>query len=123
MSRFSARERWIRVTAWFLAVSYGLGAPVTALFEYRSQTFSQRFDLPPALIYLTCAVQLVCSIGVLLRPLAVRASVGLTATTVGAIVSHVRIGSPGTAVAAVVYTALQIWFGLMSRGRNLTTSD
>ncbi len=111
----SGRERWLRIGAWFLAISYGIGAPLTAVIEYRSQTFSQRFDLPPELIYLTCAVQLVCSIGVLVRPLAFWAAVALSVITLGAIGSHVKIGSPETAVTAVVYTAVQVWFGLMSR--------
>ena len=108
----SGRERWLRIGAWFLAISYGIGAPLTAVIEYRSQTFSQRFDLPPELIYLTCAVQLVCSIGVLIRPFATWAAAALTVTTLGAIGSHLRIGSPVTSLAAVFYTAVQIWFGL-----------
>ena len=117
MSRTPAGERWVRVAAWFLAISYGLAAPVTAFFEYRSHTLSERFDLPPSLIYLTCAVQVVCAIGVLVRPFAHWAAAVLTVTTLGAIASHLRIGSPTTAVAAVVYTAIQVWVGLESRSR------
>ena len=115
MSRTSARERSVRVAAWFLALSYGLGGPMTAFIEFRSNTLSERFDLPAALIYLTCAVQSVCSIGVLVRPFALWATTALTVITLGAIGSHVRIGSPETAAAAVVYTALQVWFGLATR--------
>ena len=70
MSRPSAHERWVRVAAGFLAISYAVGAPLTAYIEYGSHTISQRFGYPPAFIYLICAVQLVCSIGVLVRPLA-----------------------------------------------------
>ena len=115
MSRASIRERSVRAAAWFLALSYGLGGPMTAFLEFRSHTLSERFDLPPALIYLTCTVQLVCSIGVLVRPLAFWAAAALSVITLGAIGSHVKIGSPETAVTAVVFTAVQVWFGLMSR--------
>ena len=61
------------------------------------------------------AVQVLCSIGVLVRPFALWAAAALTVTTVGAIASHLRIGSPTTAVTAVIYTAIQVWFGLRSR--------
>jgi hypothetical protein len=74
MSRTSVRERSVRVAAWFLALSYGLGGPVTAFLELRSHTLSERFDLPPALVYLTYMVQLACSIGVLVRPFALWAA-------------------------------------------------
>jgi hypothetical protein len=122
MTRISVRERSVRVAAWFLALSYGLGGPVTAFVEFRSQTLSERFDLPPTLIYLTCTVQIVCSIGVLMRPFALWAAAALTVVTLGAIASHLRIGSPATAVTAVVYTAVQVWFGLMSRARSARTT-
>ena len=117
MTRISGHDRWVRVAAGFLAISYGIGAPLTAIIEYRSHTFSQRFDLPPELVYLTCAVQLLCSIGILIPRFASWAAAGLTVITLGAIASHLRIGSPQTAIAAVVYTGIQIWFGLQSRAR------
>jgi hypothetical protein len=72
---------------------------------------------PPELVYFTFAVQFVCAIGVLVRPLASWAAATLTLTTLGAIASHVKIGSPLTAVPAAVYTAVQVWFGLATRGR------
>ncbi|MHC5209882.1 MAG: DoxX family protein [Planctomycetota bacterium] len=97
--------RGVRVAAWFLALSYGLGSPATAYLEVRDHTFSERFDVPAALIHVTCAVQVLCAIGVLVRPLAAWAAAALTVTTIGAIASHLRIGSPETAIAAVVYTA------------------
>ena len=71
------RNRWVGVAAGFLAISYGIGAPLTAFLEYGSQTLSQRFDLPPELIYITCGVQFVCAIGVLVRPLASWAAAAL----------------------------------------------
>lgn len=122
MSKTMAKDRWIRMAAWFLAVSYALGAPVAAVAEFRSEALSTRFDLPSVLIYLTCAVQLVSAIGVLVRPLAAWAALALTLTTLGAIGSHVRIGSPETSIAAIVYTTIQIWFGLMSRSRSTRTA-
>lgn len=93
VSRGAGHERRVRVAAWFLALSYGLGAPVGAFFEFRSHTFSERFDLPAELIYLTCAVQFACSIGVLLRPFALWAAAALTVTTLGAIASHLKIAT------------------------------
>lgn len=95
-----------------------MGAPLTAFLEYRDQTLSSRFDLPTELIYFTCAIQLGCAIGILLRPFAFWSAGALTVITIGAIASHVRIGSPESAVVAVFYTALQIWFALKVRRRD-----
>jgi len=117
MRRASPSYRWFRVVAWLLALSYGLGAPWTVFLEFRSDTLSDRFDLSPALIYGTCALQMLCAIGVLVPRFAFWAAVGLTLITAGAIVCHFRIGSPETSVAAFVYTAVQVWFGVMSRAR------
>ena len=89
----------------------------TAFLEYRSQTLSERFDLPAGLIYPACVVQMLCSVGILVRRFAPSAALLLSVVTIGAIVCHVRIGSPETAVAAVVYTAIQIWFGLGTRNQ------
>ena len=119
----AARDRWRRITAWFLAVSYGAGAPAMAIVEYRRHLFSVRFDWPPALIYVTCAVQLACAFGVLAPRLAVASAVGLTVTTLGAVASHVRIGSPLTSIPALLYTAVQLWFGLASRSAAAAASD
>lgn len=111
----SAREKWRFLAAWFLALSYGIGAPLTAFLEYRSHTLSERFDYPPELIYVTCVVQVVATLGVLVRRFAPWAAAALTVITLGAIVSHLRIGSPVTTLPALFYTAVQIWFGLESR--------
>ncbi len=112
-----AGDRLVRAAAGFLAVSYAVGGPVVAFLEYNGQTLSQRFDLPPALIYLTAAVQLACAVGVLVRPVAVWAAGALTIITIGAVASHLRIGSPVTALPALFYTGVQVWFGLRSRAR------
>jgi len=115
LSTSKLQERWVRVAAGFLALSYAIGAPLTAYIEYTGHVLSVRFGLPPALVYLTCAVQLLASIGVLVRSLAPWAAAALTVITVGAIASHLKIGSPLTALPAVVYTVIQVWFGLRSR--------
>ena len=112
------RDRLVRAAAVFLAVSYTAGGPVVAFLEYTSQTLSQRFDLPPALIYLTAAVQLACAVGVLVRPLAVWGAGALTIITVGAVASHLSIGSPVTALPALFYTGIQVWFGLRIRAQD-----
>ena len=113
----SKRERWRRVAAGFLSFSYLVGAPVTAYGELTSHVISQRFGYSPAFIYLVCAVQVVCGVGVLLRTFAPLSALALNVITVGAIVSHMRIGSPVTAVPAILYTAIQTWFGLETRER------
>lgn len=107
--------RWLHVTAWFLAITYGVGAVVTGFLELDRQLFSERFGYPPALIFAVCAVQLVCALAVLNRRLAPLAAAGLTVTTLGAVASHVRIGSPWTALPAAFFTVVQVWFGLASR--------
>lgn len=110
-----APARWWRITAWILAISYGVGGPWMAVLEFRNQLFSTRFDWPPALIYVTCVIQFACAFAVLMPRFASLAAAGLTVTTLGAVVSHFRIGSPLTSIPAVLYTALQVWFGLAAR--------
>lgn len=107
--------RAVRVATWFLVASYAVGAPVAAVLEYRDHLLSGRFDWPPALIYLTCAVQFVCALGLLVRRFIPWAAAALTVTTLGAIYSHLRIGSPVTAVPGVFYTAVQVWVGVADR--------
>lgn len=99
----------------FLAASYGIGAPWTALLEVRGAIFSERFDVPPPLIELTCVVQVVAAVGLFSRRFAPWAAAALTVITLGAIAAHFRIGSPATALPALVYTAVQVWLGLESR--------
>ncbi len=108
-------DRWVPFAGWFLAVSYAVGAPLTAILEYRGQMLSQRFEYSPWLIYLTCAMQALCAIGILLKPTRVAAAAALTVITLGAFASHLRIGSPATSGPAILYTAIQAWFGLRSR--------
>lgn len=105
------RERWLRIAAGFLSISYGIGAPLTAYAELTGHVLSQRFGYPSEFIYVICAVQLVCAIGILVRRLAPWAAGAFTVITLGAIASHFRIGSPTTAIPALVYTVIQIWYG------------
>jgi hypothetical protein len=115
LSTTRPRTRWVRITAVFLALSYGLGAPAAAFLEVQRHLLSERFHYSPVLIYLVCAVQVVCAITVLVRRLAPWAAGALTITTLGAVASHIRINSPMTAIPAILYTAVQVWFGLESR--------
>jgi DoxX-like family len=105
----------IRWAGWCLAVSYGVGAPVTAILELGSHLLSRKFDYPPALILLVCGIQLACAAVILVPSLAPWAAAALTVTTLGAVASHIRIGSPATAVPAALFTALQLWYGLKMR--------
>jgi Protein of Unknown function (DUF2784)/DoxX-like family len=109
--------RRVRAAAWFLAICYGVGAPLTAVLELRSHLLSQRFGLPPSLILGVSALQLACAVAIPVRPLAPWAAAGLTLTTLGAIGSHLRIGSPLTALPALVFTIGQVWFGFASLRR------
>ena len=111
----ATRSRAVRLAGWFLAVSYGLGAPLTAIAEYRGAALSDRFNLPSELVYLTCAVQLASAPAVLVRPLAPWAALALSAVTVGAIGVHLNTESPVRAIPALLYTVLQVWFGIRSR--------
>ncbi len=119
--RIASNERWIgavppnkppgvRIAAWILAVSYGLGSSAALLIELRSQLFSARFDVPPQLLFIALPIQLVCAAGVLTVRYAPAAAVVLSVTTVGAALAHFRIGSPLTALPAIGYTVLQLWF-------------
>ncbi len=111
------RERWVSRTGWLLAISYGVGAPLTAVIEYRGHAISQRFDIPVELVYATSLLQFGCALAVLVRPIASLAAAALTATTLGAIGLHLKSGSPMTAWPAVLFTAIQTWFGLACRHR------
>ena len=67
-------------------------------------------DVSPTLIYLVTIAQGFGAVGVLRDRFAFWAAVGLTATSLGAVVCHWRIGSPQTSIAAVVFTGIQVWF-------------
>ena len=110
----SNETRILRIVAWFLAVFYIVGVPVVAYLEFHDQLLSHRFDLPATLIYFTCVVQILCAPALLVRKLAPWAAVALSVITIGAIGSHLRIGSPVTTIPALIATATQVWFGVRS---------
>ena len=105
----TGRERWARIATWVLVVFYALGIPLTSYLELAHHSVSRRFGLPPWLPWATAAVQVVCTIGLARRRTASGAALGLSVTTIGAIGAHLRIGSPRTALPALVCTALQLW--------------
>jgi hypothetical protein len=108
---------WPRRLTWFLAVTYVAAAPVMVVLESRSAFFSQRFDLPAWLIYGTVIVQVVCVLLILSNRHASKAALALSATTLGAVVSHIRIGSPLTAIPALAFTVAQLWLAVhLGRG-------
>jgi lipoprotein signal peptidase len=115
LSESAYPKRWVRVTSWFLAITYGVGAPLTIFYEYRDQTFSERFNLPSLVIYATGTIQIICAFGILRRATAMWSAAALTVITIGAIGAHLRIGSPMTAVPALAYTAIQVWVGYQRR--------
>jgi hypothetical protein len=104
--------RSLRAIAWFLAVSYSIGAPLGAFVELRGSFLSTRFGLPAGLIYLVSAIQLACALLILSRRHASLAAMVLSVTTIGAAASHLRIGSPLTSIPALLFTAVQVWFAL-----------
>ena len=118
--RQSSPGNLTRVVAWVLAISYLVGAPLAAYLEYNGQILSERFDYPPELIYITCVVQIFCSVALLLPRLAPWAAALLTLIALGAVASHLKIGSPLTSLPAFAYAAVQIWFIRASRAKALS---
>jgi len=104
-------SRWQRAAGWFLFLSYAVGSPVFAIVEARTGLFSGRFNYPPEFLYLVSGAQFVCSLVLFMRKLAPWSAMVLTITTVGAVISHVRINSAVTALPALMYTVIQIWYG------------
>jgi hypothetical protein len=100
----------LRIVAWILAATYLVGAPVAGFLEYSGQMLSQRFDLPPPLIYATCTAQAILAVGLLSSRYAIWSAGLLTVLAVGAVGSHLRIGSALTALPALAYVAVQLWF-------------
>jgi hypothetical protein len=105
-------DRWEPVVRWFLFLSYAIGAPAFAIVEARTGLFSGRFNYPPEFLYLVSATQFVCALALFVRAIAPWSTVCLTAITVGAVISHLRINSAISALPALVYMAIQIWYGI-----------
>lgn len=106
------RTRWEYVARWFLIVSYAVGSPLFALAEFRTGIFSARFDYSPEFLYLTSGVQFLCALMLLQRRFVPWCILVLTVLAVGAVYSHFRIDSPLTALPALAYVAIQVWYGL-----------
>ena len=114
-------QRSVMIARWFLAITYGITAPLTAALEFHRHLFSQRFDIPPSMLYVASATQALC-VPLLFSPRwASRAAWILTVVTVVSIGGHLRIGSPQTAIGAVVFTAVQVWFGVRVRQADAAT--
>lgn len=104
-------DRWQRVVGWFLLLSYAIGSPVFALVEARTGVFSERFHYPSEFLYLVSGTQFICSLVLFRSALAPWSTVVLTIITIGAAVSHLKINSAATALPALMYTAIQVWYG------------
>jgi hypothetical protein len=104
-------NRWQRVAGWFLFLSYAVGSPIFAIVEAKTGVFSERFNYSPGFLYLVSGVQFICSLVLFRRALAHWSIAILTVFTVGAIYSHLKIDSAATAVPALVYTVIQVWYG------------
>ena len=105
-------DRWQLAAGWFLLLSYAVGAPVFAIVEAKSGLFSERFSYPSEFLYLVSAAQFICALVLFVRALAPWSAVVLTVITIGAVFSHVRIDSAISALPALAYTAIQIWYGI-----------
>jgi len=105
-------DGWQLAAGWFLLLSYAVGSPIFAIVEAETGLFSQKFDYPPEFLYLVSGTQFTCSLVIFSRALAPWSIMILTIITVGAVFSHLRIESAITALPAVGYSALQIWYGI-----------
>ena len=116
-------DKWQSIAGWFLFVSYAIGSPAFAIVEAKTGLLSQRFDYPPEFLYVVSGTQFICSLALFARKLAPWSVIVLTVLSVGAVFSHFRIDSPVTALPALAYTAIQMWYGfrLYRRSRRTAT--
>lgn len=105
-------DKWQFVAGWLLLLSYAVGSPAFAVVEAKTGLFSERFDYPPVFLYIVSGAQFVCSLVLFVRALAPWSAMVLTVLSVGAVISHFRINSAVTALPALLYTVIQIWYGL-----------
>jgi predicted membrane channel-forming protein YqfA (hemolysin III family) len=112
--------KWHSIARWVLFLSYAVGSPAFAFAEYRTGMFSARFDYAPEFLYLVSATQFACAFLLFRRHLALVSLAILTVLSVGAAASHLKINSPLTALPALAYTVVQVWYGiwLYRRGRH-----
>jgi len=111
-------DKWQLIAGWFLTLSYAVGAPLYAIIEAKTGIFSERFDYSPAFLYFVAGTQFVCSLVLFVRFLAPWSIAVLTVLALGAVASHFRIDSPVTALPALGYTVIQIWFGIRVHRQN-----
>jgi|GEM_PF-3886335 len=100
----------------FLIASYGIGTPVVAALEYRFGSVSTGLGLPQDVIFLAAAVQLCASVALLLRNAVNLGTALLTVISLGTAAASFRAGWFLAGVAAVAYTLIQVWLGLLSCG-------
>jgi hypothetical protein len=100
----------------FLIASYGIGTPVVAALEYRFGSVSTGLGLPQDVIFLAAAVQLCASVALLLRNAVNLGTALLTVISLGTAAANFRAGWFLAGVAAVAYTLIQVWLGLVSCG-------
>jgi uncharacterized glyoxalase superfamily protein PhnB len=108
------RHEWSRAPS-----SFGASLPrrlraCASRGDDRAHFLSHRFGYSPAFILAVCGLQFACAAVILVPRWAVWAAVALSVTAVGAAASHILIGSPLTALPAVLYTMLQTWYGITS---------
>ena len=104
--------RWQRIAGWFLFLSYAIGSPIFAIVEAKTAAFSERFNYPPEFLYFVSGVQFICALVLFRRAIAPWSTVILTVLSLGAVASHIRINSAATALPALIYTAIQVWYGI-----------
>lgn len=109
--RVDARK-FERIVGWLLFVSYAIGSPIGAIIEARTGAVSDRFDYSPEFLYLVSGLQFLCALVLFNRFLAPWSIGILTVISMGAVYSHFRIASPITSIPAILYTLIQVWYGV-----------
>ena len=104
-------DRWQRAAGWFLVISYAVGSPAFSIAEAMTGVISQRFDYSPEFLYLVGFTQFCCALALLKRSLVPWSCAILTVLSIGAVWSHLKIGSPLTGLPALGYTVIQVWYG------------
>ena len=105
-------HRWQLAAGWFLFLSYAIGSPAFALIEAKTGLFSARFQYPAEFLYLVSGAQFVCALVLFVRSLVPWSIAFLTVLSIGAAYSHVRIDSAISALPALMYTGVQVWYGV-----------
>ena len=120
MSRTRAWLLWVAIALGALAYM-GAGGAKLAGTAQMAQAFAY-FGLPPWFMTFIGACEVAGAIGLLIRPLATWAALGLALIMVGAIVLHLRFDGIAQALAAAVLLALMSFVAWQRRGSALFTS-